>query len=794
VLHVPRLADWFDNGISMKFNTALCAAATGLGLALLNMRPASLAGATGLRRTIIRALGGLVVLIGLLTLLQHATGVNLRIDELVVHDVPDAKATAAPGRMGPMASSCFAILAMALVLLCGVVGGKGRRIAGPFGWIVLCISGIPLTGYLFGADFLYTVPRLTGIALQTASMLFAMAVGMIFAAHEFGAAAALAIPPRDSAGALLLRRLFLPVILLPVAVGWLRVIGQGHGLYDTAFGTAVFSFFMAIVLGAIVLSTARKLIAVEQVRRADQAALRDSERRVRAMLEQLPVAVGVMDSAGTWALTNPLMEELVPRAIPSTLPDHIPRWRAWDEQGNTILPENWPGKRALRGEVMAPGLEMLYRTHDGRDVWMRVSAAPLRDEEGRPIGATLVVQDIDEAKHAEGALRQARDAAENASRAKDLFLAALSHELRTPLTPVLMTIAAMDMSPELAPELRENVAMIRRNIELEARLIDDLLDLNRVASGKLRLNLEAVDVNSAVRHVWETCRPFILEKGIHLECDLPEIAPQVKADAARLQQILWNLLNNAAKFTPEHGEIHLRVCHTDCQGAQGGDASRVRVELRDNGIGIAPEMLPKIFDAFEQGDAGITRQFGGMGLGLAISKALVEMHGGTIRAQSNGPGQGSTFTIELPAMLRDQVALPPEQAPSHVGKNGKLRVLVVEDHPDTAKVLARLLSACGHAVKTAQTAAAALELAGAEPFDVLVSDIGLPDATGYELMKEIKSRYGIKGIAMSGYGMEEDLRKGREAGFSDHIVKPANVAQLEHAIRRVAAGAGQNAG
>ncbi len=388
----------------------------------------------------------------------------------------------------------------------------------------------------------------------------------------------------------------------------------------------------------------------------------------------------------------------------------------------------------------------------------------------------IIFNDITDRKRAEDLMQEAKREAEAASFAKDRFLAVLSHELRTPLTPVMMTVAAMDMNPDLAPDIRDDVAMIRRNIELETKLIDDLLDLSRITAGKLRLNMEAVDVNSAVRHVCETCRPLILEKAIHLHCDVPALAYQVKADPTRFQQILWNLIKNAAKFTPEHGDIYISISKTD--------ADCVRIQVRDTGIGIASVVLPKIFDAFEQGDANITRQFGGMGLGLAITKALVEMHRGTIRAESGGAGTGSTFTVELPAVSADNNS---HSAPTnqYIGNGDGLRVLIVEDHADTALVLRKLLGAFGHRVKTAGTAANALELAGKEPFDVIVSDIGLPDESGYDLMKKIRAQHAMKGIAMSGYGMDEDLRKSREAGFSDHIVKPTNVAQLERTIRRV---------
>ncbi len=422
--------------------------------------------------------------------------------------------------------------------------------------------------------------------------------------------------------------------------------------------------------------------------------------------------------------------------------------------------------------------ETVRQRKDGSLLDISLTVSPLKDASGRIIGAAKVARDITSRKQAESAVKLAREQAEAASSAKDKFLAVLSHELRTPLTPVVMTVVAMDMNPDLAPDMRDDVAMIRRNLELETRLIDDLLDLSRVTTGKLRLSSEMVDVISAVRHACETCRPLILEKGIQLHCDLPPHAYHVKADPTRFQQVLWNLLKNAAKFTPDRGDIYVSVAKAD--------EDRVRIQVRDTGVGIAPEVLPKIFDAFEQGDASVTRQFGGMGLGLAISKALVEMHNGTISAESGGKHCGSTFTVELPAVLpKEDVHFMPANGGSGNG-DGALRVLIVEDHADTARVLSRLLGASGHRVKTAGSVAAALELAGKEPFDVIVSDIGLPDATGYDLMKQIQARYPMKGIAMSGYGMDEDLRKSREAGFSDHIVKPANVAQLERTIRRVA--------
>jgi CheY-like chemotaxis protein len=395
-------------------------------------------------------------------------------------------------------------------------------------------------------------------------------------------------------------------------------------------------------------------------------------------------------------------------------------------------------------------------------------------------GAINCFYDITERKQAEQRLRVAKQEAEAASHAKDIFLAVLSHELRTPLSPVFMTLTALELKGDLAPEMRHDVTMMRRNVELEVKLIDDLLDINRITSGKLRLQFEQLDMNEIIGHVCEICRPNMLEKGIHLHCKLDASSGLVAGDPARLQQVFWNLLNNAAKFTPQGGDIYITSEKTDKQ--------RLRVIVRDTGMGIAPDVLPRIFDTFEQGDLRITRQFGGMGLRLSISKLLVERHGGTIRAQSGGANKGATFIVELPVLSREESEKM--SARPSTDKNAvvsPLRLLVVEDHADTAMVLAKLLSGWGHKVTRAATAADALKLCLDHSFDIIISDLGLPDMTGYELMKQVKEKYGIRGIAMSGYGMEEDIRKGEQAGFSAHLVKPVNIARLEASIRRVAA-------
>jgi signal transduction histidine kinase len=376
-------------------------------------------------------------------------------------------------------------------------------------------------------------------------------------------------------------------------------------------------------------------------------------------------------------------------------------------------------------------------------------------------------------------LQRTKELAESANQAKDHFLAVLSHELRTPLTPVLTTVQLLERRAGLPDDLRESLSMIRRNVELEARLIDDLLDLTRISRGKLELDFEIVDLNEALREVLAICHRDLQAKQIAVTADLPAAQAFVRADPARLQQVFWNVVKNAVKFTPVGGRIFV--------SSREGPEGAVQVRVTDSGVGIEPDVLPRIFDAFEQGGRDVTRLFGGLGLGLAISKALVDLHGGSITAESAGRGCGATFTITLAAA---QEWAPRDSSPSlrpHAADRAGLRILLVEDHTDTREALSELLQIYGHDVETAVSVASALAAFAESPFDLLISDIGLPDGSGLDLMRQILARSpnGVKGICLTGYGMEDDLRRSREAGFLAHLTKPVNLQELESVLDRV---------
>jgi signal transduction histidine kinase len=369
---------------------------------------------------------------------------------------------------------------------------------------------------------------------------------------------------------------------------------------------------------------------------------------------------------------------------------------------------------------------------------------------------------------------------QEANARKDQFLAALSHELRTPLTPVLAAVTATDVENSNAEQLRNMLSIIRRNVELEARLIDDLLDLTRISRGKLEVDVRPTDMHSLLHHTVETCQEEIEQKGLILKWRLDAPKCVVEADPARMQQVFWNLLKNAVKFTPPGGQISITTRNLP------GDL--IAAEIRDDGVGIAPSFIGKIFDAFEQGSPEITRHFGGLGLGLAIAKALVDAHGGTIHAESDPDVGGAAFTVTLRCTTQALLV----SSPSAVSKSAEdadghssIHLLLVEDHIDTARVLGRIISREGYQVHLAGSIQEAVALYEKQPMDCVISDIGLPDGSGTELIEKLNAIRPTHAIALSGYGTERDVERSRKAGFFQHLTKPVHWPKLEKALKEV---------
>lgn len=497
--------------------------------------------------------------------------------------------------------------------------------------------------------------------------------------------------------------------------------------------------------------------------------LRVGEERFRVALQHAPIMVYTIDRQlrTTW-IHNPMLAFTASQVIGNRLDEVVPK----DDVAEFLALNQW---------VLVAGRETRQEVRiqwEGNTYHLDVSVEPLRDPWGRIVGITGAAMDITQNKLASQAMEKAKQAAETANREKDVFLATLSHELRTPLAPVLMSASALEARAELPAEVREEIAMIRRNVEMAARLIDDLLDLTRIGRGKLELHQRVVDVCPLLKQAVGVCAADAAAKHLRLTLDAQPGVHYVRADPERMQQAIWNLVRNAVKFTPSGGVVAVR-----CANALPG---RFIIEVADTGIGIDAETLPRLFAPFEQGGREVTRRYGGLGLGLVISKMLVELHGGSLRAHSDGKGRGATFTVELPA------AHMPKDKPARVhavepGPHRRLRILLVEDHIDTANTMAQLLRTSGHHVVIANSVATAIDFAAIEPYDLVLSDLGLPDGSGLDLMRELSRRHGLKGIAISGYGMQADIEKSREAGFLEHIVKPVNIQKLEELIDSISA-------
>ena len=384
-----------------------------------------------------------------------------------------------------------------------------------------------------------------------------------------------------------------------------------------------------------------------------------------------------------------------------------------------------------------------------------------------------------ERRRIEDELQQQKSIVEAANRTKDHFLAMLSHELRTPLTPVISALESLETEPTQTADTKASMAMIRRNIELETQLIDDLLDFTRIARDKMQLRLAPIDAHQAVSNVVEICRADARSKKLHLHLNLRAKNGHVTADTAKFQQIIWNVLKNAIKFTPEGGEIVI--------SSDNPFEAVFTVSVRDTGIGMEPEVMQRIFDPFEQGNRSFEHRFGGLGLGLAISKSLAQAHGGTLTAQSDGSNRGSTFTLSMEALPQGQAAGVASKVVTDSTRQA-LKILLVDDHHDTCAALEKLLARRGHLVAVSHDVRSAMEAAVGNKFDLLISDIALPDGTGMDLMTQLRAIANVPGIAISGFGNNGDIERSLQAGFSEHLIKPIKLDNLEAAIERAIAG------
>jgi PAS domain S-box-containing protein len=520
---------------------------------------------------------------------------------------------------------------------------------------------------------------------------------------------------------------------------------------------------------AVLVAMQQKRHELEALNRALEAARRElvaeQERRERALIEDAPVAVAHVAPAGEFVYANKSFCALIGYDAHELLT------RTWQ---NTTHPDDLPAEleasqRVLDGTLPHYTLDKRFVHKSGTEVWVHVFGNFVHDDDGRPVQRVLIVSDMTPSKLEVSELQRLESQLKEADRRKDEFLAMLAHELRNPVAPIRTAAEVLAMLLNGDARKRALVDIIQRQSGTLSRILDDLLDVARITQGRIELQREVVSVAACVEAALQSTGPLMREKAHRIDVTPAPEALHVSADRVRLEQCVTNLLINAAKFTPPRGEIHLQM------RAEGDDAV---IEVRDNGMGIAPAFLPRVFDLFSQSERSMDRSQGGLGLGLAICRQLIELHGGSVGCSSAGEARGTTVTIRLPRVLNSQQAAAPE-----VARARQRRVLVVDDNHDAADTLTLWLDVHGHTTRTVYGAEAALEVVAGFAPDVVLLDLGLPGMDGFEVARRIRRQHpSIRLVALSGYGQARDRERSAAAGFDAHAVKPVDMDELDRLL------------
>jgi PAS domain S-box-containing protein len=506
-------------------------------------------------------------------------------------------------------------------------------------------------------------------------------------------------------------------------------------------------------------------------------ALLDAGEGYRLMVDAVrDYAIFTMDPEGRVASWNPGSERLLGYKADEIL-GHEGACFFTPEERQRGVPEQELRTAAEKGRA---GDDRWHVRKDGTFFFASGITTSLRDAQGALLGFVKIMRDRTDRKRLDEEMRNRADALARADEDKDEFLAVLAHELRNPLAPVFYALRLLDEKPLDDPDRWYIRRIVDRQMRRLARLIDDLLDVSRIRTGKVELRKDRIELNAVIGHAVEGVRPLAEDRGHGISVSLLPEPVWLEADPIRLEQIFSNLLSNAIKFTETGGRIALAV---ERHGQE------IVIRVTDTGVGIPPDLLPRIFDLFTQGDRSLDRSRDGLGIGLTLSRRLVEMHGGAIEAHSDGVGKGSEFVVRLPAFLHHG---PPDEEPERSAAeppSRPLRVLVVDDSEDTTELLGTLLEMAGHSIQVAHTGPSALEVAAAFRPDAIILDIGLPGLDGYQVAQRLREDPALKRvtlIAATGYGQEEDLRRSREVGFDQHLVKPIDPGELQRLLAELA--------
>jgi PAS domain S-box-containing protein len=489
--------------------------------------------------------------------------------------------------------------------------------------------------------------------------------------------------------------------------------------------------------------------------------LREKERQFRVMIDALPIAIYTTDAAGCLTHFNPAAAEFSGR-VPELGSDHwCVTWKLYHSDGTPMLHDQCPMAIALKEGRAVRGEEAIAELPDGTRRWFEPFPTPLFDADGKLVGGINMLLDITERRRTEMALREA-------DQRKDEFLAMLAHELRNPLAPICNSLQILRRAATDSEVINPVREVMDRQVAHMVRLVDDLMEISRITRDRIELRKELVGLDQIVRTAVETSRPLIDASRHRLDIDLPDEALILDADPVRLAQVMANLLNNAAKYTEQGGQIWLVAQR---------EGSAVSISVRDNGVGIAADMLEKVFDLFRQVGQPLERAQGGLGIGLTLVKRLIEMHGGTVRAYSGGLGHGAEFVVRLPLVARRCVAEEPRRSLRRLAGIARRRILVVDDHHDSANSLGTLLKLSGADVRMAYDGETALEAIESYRPSIVFLDIGLPGMNGYEVARQAREESGGRDltlIALTGWGQEESIRRSKDSGIDHHLVKPVD--------------------
>ena len=805
--------------VTMKANTAVCLMLVASSVFLLQDSSAS-----KWKRIVGLLFGAIVASVGLITLSEHIFGWNTGLDQLLFYESPKEAGLSFPGRMGVAASLNFSFLGIALALL-DVRSARWFRISNVSVLAVVTITLLVFLYYFYGIEQGERIAAYFTIALHTVVAFLSLCGAILLARRDRGLTAALL---GNSLGAVVARRM-LPAFLVVILLGWIRTVARNAGLTSPGFATAAFVVAILLLLGVLIWLTALSLNRTDRERRLVDLAQRRAENRlavlfriselIRTLQDPNELSYAVAEQVGIHLDVRRCLFnetdverdlEIVHRdycdGVPSVAGEHrISEYSSITshemELGQTVVNNDSKtdprtaadyhrsyepsGERAyIAVPLMREGkwVASLWASVDQPREWTREEVGLLQAVAERTWTAIEKLRAEAERERLLQSVEEARDAAEKANQLKDEFLATLSHELRNPLNVILgYSELLLRMSEiEQSPRLVQMGEALRRNAQSQSQLINDLLDLSRLQRGKISLNQETVSLPAIIDNAVETVRADAATKGVEIRLNPSEHLLFVEGDRLRLQQIAWNLLNNAVKFTPSGGRIEISLIN------EGVTAAFV---VKDTGQGIDPGFLPHVFEMFRQADGSNRRRHGGLGIGLALVRQLVQLHGGTISAESEGPNKGSRFTVRLP-LLRETASLAVSAtAAPELNVFSETSFLVLDDSEDSIAMMAELLRLAGAQVVTATNGVDALRIVSENEFDVILSDISMPEMDGFEFLqrlRKIDGRQDVPVVAITGFGRNDDVERARAAGFYSHLTKPIDLQALTDVLEQLA--------